>query len=362
MNCSANCGTKPRRVTAIGPLPPPVNGQSVVFKHLVNEFAKNRWDLRVIDTGGGESRGWTRSLIKLWRSVQSCWAAVHADSVYIAIKAGRGMWLNTATAVVARLGRAQLFLHHHSYAYVRTRKCKMVALALVAGPQATHIVLTQSMADEFQSKTPEVRKTLILGNAVVVDKQLARLPLKVDSDEITIGHLSNLSLDKGIAETVDLAVALRRAGVRAGLVVAGPTADAESLAQIRRASAELGASFRYLGPVSGKKKLEFFQQISHFAFPSRYEHEAVPLVLYEAMAAGVVPLATRQGAISEQIAAAPSVLAESSNSFVAQTGPLLLARSVARRDSTHCRQAFLQALFEGEQQLSELIRRIESRS
>ncbi len=62
---------------------------------------------------------------------------VRMSSCYLAVKADHGMWLTTITAGLARLARAQVFLHHHSYTYIRERKSRMVALVRVAGPPRT---------------------------------------------------------------------------------------------------------------------------------------------------------------------------------------------------------------------------------
>ena len=196
---------------------------------------------------------------------------------------------------------------------------------------------------------------MVVGNAGLVDRALLELPLKADGGDLVLGHLSNLSLEKGIAEVVDLASALHRAGVRVRLVIGGPTVDGESRLHLDRAARELGDLFEYRGPVTGEAKLAFFEKITHFVFPSRYVHEAAPLVLYEAMAAGTVCVATRRGSISEQLEASPGMLATSADSFVEETLPVLVGTSVSTAASQESRQAYVRALSESETQLAGLV-------
>jgi glycosyltransferase involved in cell wall biosynthesis len=343
------------RLTLIGPMPPPINGQSVVMSHMVSELAPHFTQMRVADISEGDAVSWLRPVIRLRRSVSAWWSIPGSDAVYIAVKAGRGMWLTTAAAGLARLAGAQVFLHHHSYAYVRERKPRMVALTRAAGPHAHHIVLSSSMASDLRDVMPEIRRLLIVGNAGLVDRALLGLPLKTDGGDLVLGHLSNLSLEKGIAEVVDLASAIHQAGTRVRLVVGGPTVDEESRLHLDRAARELGELYEYRGPVTGEAKRAFFEEITHFVFPSRYVHEAVPLVLYEAMAAGAVCVATRRGAISEQLEGSPGVLAQTADSFVEETLPALVGASVSTAASYESRQVYLRALSESESQLAGVV-------
>jgi glycosyltransferase involved in cell wall biosynthesis len=343
------------RLTLIGPMPPPIHGQSVVTCRMVSELAPHFTHLRIADTSEGDAVRWLRPFIKLHRSAGAWWSIRGSDAVYIAVNSGHGMWLTTAAAGLARLAGARVFLHHHSYAYVRERKARMVALTRAAGPHAHHIVLSHSMASDLCDVMPEIRRLLVVGNAGLVDRALLELPLRADGGDLVLGHLSNLSLEKGIAEVVDLASALHRADIRVRLVVGGPTVDGESRLHLDRAARELGELFEYRGPVIGEAKRIFFKEITHFVFPSRYVHEAVPLVLYEAMAAGAVCVATRRGSISEQLEGSPGVLAQSADSFVDETLPVLVGASVSTAASHESRQAYLRALSESERQLTDVV-------
>jgi glycosyltransferase involved in cell wall biosynthesis len=343
-----------RNLTVVGPLPPPVHGQSMATDRVFAALAQHFSGIRLADTSEGEDGGWRRTATKLHRSAVALRAVKGADAVYISVNVGRGMWLSTAAAAAARVCGARLFLHHHSYSYVRERARRMLALTRMAGPAAHHIVLSASMADDLRAVMPEVQRILVLGNAALVDRALLDLPLKGDGEIPVLGHLSNLRLDKGLAEVIDLASALRRAGNPVRLVVAGPTTDPQTCGQLDRAARELGELFEYVGPVSGAAKYDFYRAITHFAFPSRYIHEAVPLVLYEAMAAGAVCLAIRRGSIAEQLAGSPGLLADSAASFVAETLPMLADTPVSAVLSAASRQAYLRALALSEQQLEDL--------
>lgn len=342
-------------MTLIGPMPPPVDGQSMVMAHVLSLLREQFPRLRVADTAEPVSGRRVRTLIKVTQAARACRSIPGSNTVYIAVKADRGMWLNSAAALFARLFRARIFLHHHSYTYLRERTPRMVALTRAAGPRAHHIVLAQSMARSLCTVMPEITTTLVINNAGLVDRSLLNLPLKADGSELVLGHLSNLFLDKGIAEVVDLALALQQAGTGVRLIVAGPITEPECRHHLERAADGLGPRFDYRGPVTGSAKQTFFQDITHFALPSRYVHESVPLVLYEAMAAGVVCLSTRHGSIPEQLAGPPAVLADSKDSFVTDTLPVLLTASVSHADSGRSRDAFRRALNDFDRQFADFV-------
>jgi glycosyltransferase involved in cell wall biosynthesis len=339
------------RLTLIGPMPPPMDGQSTVMSYMVSQLKQHFNRVRIADISRGDAVSW-RGPVNSLRKSAGAWRLIpRSDAVYIAVKAGNGMWLTTATSALARLAGARVFLHHHSYSYVRERKPRMVALTRAAGPHAHHIVLSWSMANDLSDVMPEIRRSLIIGNAALVDRELLALPLKADGGDLILGHLGNLRAGKGIAEVVDLASALHRADVRIRLIVGGPTIDKESRLHLDRAARELGELFEYRGPLYGEAKTHLFRDITHFLFPSRLT-EAVPLVLYEAMAAGAVCVATRQGSISEQLDGSGSVIAHSADTFVNETLPVLVGASVSSAASQRSRQAYLRALSESERQLA----------
>lgn len=333
----------------------------MVTRRMVSELAPHFSPMRVANTSQGAAIWWLRPFVKLCRSAVACWSIRGSDAVYISVNNGQGMWLTTAAAGLARLAGARVFLHHHSYVYVRERKPRMVALTRIAGPYARHIVLSHSMASDLREVMPELRRLLVIGNAGLVDRTLLEVPLKADGGDLVLGHLSNLSLEKGIAEVVELALALRRTGIRVRLIVGGPTVDGKSRQHLDRAARELGELFEYRGLLTGEAKRTFYTEITHFVFPTRYVHEAVPMVIYEAMAAGAVCVATRQGSIAEQVEGSPGVIAQSADSFVEETLPVLVDTSVSTAASQESRQAYLRALSESEGQLADFVALLASR-
>lgn len=347
------------RVHVIGPLPPPMHGQSMVTQEIAVRLNSAFPDLNVIDTAFPKSArmrsGLLKPLLKAFSHVRPLFLATRVDCVYLSVNANNGMWLTTFLAFIFRLKGARIFLHHHSYSYVRARKGRMVALALAAGESAFHLVLSRTMARDLARTTPEVRNSFVLGNACFVDGSLLSLPEKTSGSGVVLGHLSNLTLEKGIAETIDLAIALQRVDVPVRLIVGGPIVNQSARDHLDRASRALGPQFEYRGPLGGASKLRFFEEISHFVFPTGHIHEAVPLVLFEALAAGAICLSTRQGSVAEQLEGSGAILADTQHSFVNDVAAQLLVSLDHLGASKQSRKAFVEARALAEDQLRTLV-------
>lgn len=146
------------------------------------------------------------------------------------------------------------------------------------------------------------RRLVLLGMGVDArectggDRWRVRQEWGVDPDEVVIGHLANLSEEKG---TVDLLHAAARAwagGPRFRVVLAGP-----AMPNFERywAHYPLARQVRRLGVLTEERKRDFYAGIDVFALPSR--SDSFGLVLLEAWANGVPNIAYRAGGPAEVI-------------------------------------------------------------
>ncbi|MGH6971638.1 MAG: glycosyltransferase family 4 protein, partial [Caulobacteraceae bacterium] len=137
-----------------------------------------------------------------------------------------------------------------------------------------------------------------------------------DDEAFTVGFLSNLSFEKGLERYFEVVKALsaRAPGVKG--LLAGPASTEAVEAYVRR---ELAANpnVEWLGAVYGGRKAAFFGRIDAFVFPTVYENEAQPNVLFEALAFGVPVATLRRGCIGEDLAGAGSLVADDPERFSA---------------------------------------------
>tara|TARA_R100000365_G_C2747378_1_gene77242 strand:+ start:684 stop:1346 length:663 start_codon:yes stop_codon:yes gene_type:complete len=211
------------------------------------------------------------------------------------------------------------------------------------------------MAEIFRTVAGLGARTIVINNAPMVPSSLVTVPSNQESS-IVVGHLSNLSQEKGLGVTLDLVESMRTIDPTVRAVVAGPATTTWARDRLEAAAHTLGSSLDYRGHIDDAGKLLFFRDITHFVFPTSYVNEAEPLVIYEALAAGRPTVATDVGSISEQLSYCEnSRVISPDEDFVALATEYLFSI----RDRVDCsvvvRRRYLDALARAESGIAEVV-------
>ena len=317
-------------VIVSGRLPPPVDGMSrvtaLVLERLQDRM-RGRGRVEVADLSPGWNGGGAayhlRKMARVFGTMGRLAAGVgKADRrFYMPVDSGWGALYTAALAGTARLFGYERVLHHHSFATISKPTWRMRLLTRVAGPDCTHVLLCPAMQMRFQSIYPAARSCMTMSNAIF--SAPGAIPRPRRDGPLRIGHLSNLCSEKGLDTLFALLRALQLDGVDAKLVLAGPGLKPKDNAMIAAGLMAFDGAVEYHGPVHGEAKEAFYRDIDVFVFPTRYRNEAQPLVLFEAMAAGVPVLAYERGCIGSDIPA--DGLVPQDADFVKAALPILAA-------------------------------------
>ena len=299
------------KILVIGPMPPPVHGYSLVTSFVVEELRKIA-RVEVVDNAPDTLvRRLRYHVERVYFAGCAAWALLRQGGpdrvLYTAIAGGSGVLYDLPLVALARACGFRIFFHHHSYNYVTRRRRLTAALFALAGNATTHICLSADMARRLSDLYVRVQRTFVLSNAMLIAPAAGP---SAHAGPIRLGFLSNLIPEKGLDVVLAVARALHTQGVAFVLVVAGPALSAEIRALLERARVELGAALDYRGAVYGTEKTAFFQDIELFLFPTRYTNEAQPLVLLEALAAGVPVVTTDHGSIRETVGESGAVFSD----------------------------------------------------
>lgn len=345
-----------KNVLFVGPLPPPVHGQSIATKTVLDTLRAVSVSVSVTNTSEGSGSSASRLARKLLGNAIAVASAIGPTpgNMYLSANSGHGIWLSVAVAGAARLRGRLVVVHHHSYDSLR-RTRRLRALDRAMGRDGIHIALNSRMAQALSEN---------VGPARVVELENAGLIAPIEPatsagsyGQLRLGHLSNLSPEKGLRECIELAVALKRSGIAVTLTIAGPANTAEASGLLERGTLELGDAMEYRGPVYGEQKTAFFHAIDVFLFPSRYKNEAAPLVVYESLSAGVPVIANDIGAISGILGPEMGLVRQDANfvdsarNMLTQDYDRIVSRSAARLRFEALRQRYAR-------QLEELVQRL----
>ena len=153
---------------------------------------------------------------------------------------------------------------------------------------------------------------------------------------IEILFVGNLYESKGTLEMVEAAGKLRSRGVCFRLTMAGGRPDEATGRRLDQAIDDAGITDRteLPGVVGVEEKAELYTRSDIFCFPTHYEAEGMPLVILEAMSAGLPIVSTRWRSI-------PNVVTDGHDGFLVEPGDTdALAEHLARLSTDEtCRQA-----------------------
>ena len=333
----------PSRVCAAVALPPPLNGMTIVSQEM----------LKALNATGGTTRpkalpNW---LWPLWRHAGMTREIQKGSStLYFVPDAGRGMHLNVLEARL--MNRYQhILLHHHVFSYFDKYDARFAKFLNALPPRISHIMLSRNMVDAYRAIYGREDDAHVLGNSPFVQKPAI---LRHRDRVKRIGFLSNITAEKGVREAIETAQKIPETEFH----FAGP-ANPDVRNMLSRFVKASPLKRKWHGAIYGPQKTQFFRDIDVLLFPTRYPNEAQPLVIFEALAAGVPVLATPRGCIPEQLATPAWVLDQDTFS---QEAARLISRWVNQPKSyaravQHAKSVFEQHLTRDTEALKRVINR-----
>ncbi len=298
------------RVVVVGPVTPPVTGMVEVTRAMVGEFERRGTTVTVLDVS--RRRRWIHAIRKpgkyLLAAVLVHWFALRGPvTLYMPVNSGWGIWLNVGLLALVRRRCRRLVLHHHTFGYLERRDARIGRLLAIGGSGVLHLLQCDRAGRRLRALYGAGLDCRPVSNAVWVDRAgQASLGRVGGEGALTLGHLSNLSLAKGLPAVLELVRRCRKRGWPVRLLLAGPVADDEAGVLLSRARADDGDWIEHIGPVYGAEKRDFFAAIDLFVLPSRLESE--PVVILEALSHGRPVLTRAVGCIPERVDAAAGCL------------------------------------------------------
>jgi glycosyltransferase involved in cell wall biosynthesis len=296
-------------------LAPPVHGVSMFNAALLEELERRGEPVRVFRIGSSRARSIGRfSIVKALRD-GGLIARFLAASLWRRLRGGgRAVLYFTPSqggpavfrdAVVATIGRAcfdRVIGHVHGCSWLgRYREGGLAARAMRHALASCDQVIC--LGDRFTRamRTATGIDCVSVDNGAPATRGGKARSWPSNGAPLTLLYLGSFILSKGLWAAAEAAVLLHGRGRSVRLQCAGSwRKEAERVGFERhfREAMKRGV-IQFLGPVDELGRAKALLEANILVLPTRYPHEGQPLVLIEAMSAGVVPITTDQGGIPD---------------------------------------------------------------
>ena len=291
MHLAQNSDSDRPTVWAMGPVPPPVTGMTLLTKAVL-ERLKTAGPITFHNWSHGQHKVTaTAHLLRLWRTLGCMLKLVAGGRVenrrlYLVCNSRSGLLLTVALVFTARLLGHRIYLHHHTYGYIDKYNRWMSWINHRMSSDCVHVMHCEQMIEDFCRQYPkQCRFETVFPSVVKLELQSAR---ERANEPLTLGMLSNLTIAKGTAAAgAVFHTLLRDRGRDVRLTLAGPVSEKVVEEMIEDTLRAYPSQAKYIGPVFGQSKVDFFNSIDVLLFPTMYREESWGIVLNEALAAGV---------------------------------------------------------------------------
>lgn len=257
------------------------------------------------------------------------------DIVYLNVNGGSALVYDIFFARMARVMGAQIFVHHNSFSYLNDYSSLANFLFRAAGHNATHVVNCRCMRRLLETQYGLKGRARLLSNSNILNNERHHqfgpisFPAITQGSELRVGFMGYYTKEKGIdlfCETIEM---VKKTGRNISAVAVGIVRDRDFYESML---SKYGNIVDFLEPQYGREKDDFFASLDVLLFPSRYRTEAEPLVVYDALAAGVAVLGSKVGCLPEILDDYTSCMSCSIDQFKQQASVRLLEHAALSTD------------------------------
>jgi glycosyltransferase involved in cell wall biosynthesis len=335
------------RVLIVGPLPPPFGGVQLMINIQLHSSLRHEFELHTVDTSkrqlrwAVESPTWRTPLYFLrdFSRLARALARVRPHVVLVHAAPSLSFLRDWVLMTTSRLTGAKVICHYHGTVHTRFPSCETPRGRRLGRflMRAAHQVVV--LGPTYRTQMGDAWHRTLAWSPNMCDVELYRsVPAETPAAWLAPGErgvlfVGRLSAPKGIYDLFEAIPRVIERHADARFVLAGVAENEAMEPVIRAEAAERGIAHRitFLGSVEGRDKAAVYATCQMLVVPSWTE--AFPLVIPEAMAAGLPVISTAVGAI-------PDFVADGEDGFlVPPRDPAALADRISRLlEDEHLRQ------------------------
>jgi glycosyltransferase involved in cell wall biosynthesis len=304
-------------VLVIGPTPPPYHGVAIVTKALLNSDLRSHFNVAHLDLSDRRGIAFVDHpdlhdvvlFLKQWARLLSTLIRERPRVVYLPISQSAVGFLRDSLLIWPSYlwgGHIVLHLHggHFRIWYESCGRMMKAYVRRVLKPAKRVIVLEESLKTIFRGLVDD-GKISVVPNGVGWDKREPSMETFPKRRKHRVLYLSTVNRQKGALVLLAAIPLVERVRSDVEFVFAGPWSSERDRADAERFITEqnLDELVSFIGPVEGEEKQALYMSADLFVFPG-IQQEGQPLVVLEAMAAGIPVIFTDRGCLRETVAEA----------------------------------------------------------
>lgn len=331
---------RPEKVLIVGPTPPPAHGISVLTELLLQTGLNECFEVIHLDTSDRRTLDnvgrfeFHNVALALYHGARFQWLLLSERPalVYMPVSESRPGFLRDSLFLLpSRLLGIPLVLHLHGgyldTLYAESGWVLQWLMRFCFSHASRAIVLGDRFRQKFSGLVEPDRVRVIHNGIPPTIYEACKNDAGKKKDRAgprTVLFLGGLIESKGFFDLLRAVPHVLEQTTDVRFVFVGDRSLPEAGRAMEWAKAQsLDSHVAFLGPLSGDEKTRIFQESDVFAFPTWYPLEGQPVVVIEAMAAGLPILTTRHATI-------PDVLGEDGAVYVNKQDPADIAAKLLR--------------------------------
>ncbi|MFZ7826286.1 glycosyltransferase family 4 protein [Priestia sp. 40] len=306
-----------KKVIVIGPIPPPIHGESIALNQIVrSERINNKYKLIVINTNRAVIKKVGKlSFKKIFQDIIVIFKTFFSlitskkHALYVSISQTKlGLFRDLIIIELGNKFASKTIIHLHgnnlgnvldSLSLFQLKIAKRILNKVTTG-----IVLGENLKKNYRGF---IRDIQVVPNGIdtnfISENDISKAKLNKNNSQLNIVYLSNLMKEKGYMELIKGVSELIIDGYAINLVLAGAIHNSKDYEEMRVLVKDknLEKYIKYVGIVTDEKKKNLLLDSDIMILPSNYAVEGQPISIIEGMAAALPIISTKRGCIEDLV-------------------------------------------------------------
>lgn len=326
-----------------------IKGSRVINDKFICKYIKIKSSDTIEDSGKVNLKKFYY-LVELWIKVLWSLLTFRPDKLYFTasvrgIAFYRDLSISVLWKIYSFFTSLDIYYHYHTKGIEKFVVSSASALKLTNFfTKGVSIILLSPLLKNDFAKVSTYDNILFLPNGVennYSNEEFERYIIDKKFEKINILYLSNMIKSKGYLEVIKLAKIYKKKNYHYHFAGGWQDKNDEKEFYNFIEDNKLENIVTFHGFVHGKRKKELFESASMFIFPTRYDNEAFPLAILEALSYGLPVLTTNEGSIPFMVDNKSGIVVDNLNNL-SEAFEEIIEKFINVDTAKYCRKRYLE--------------------